>query len=156
MSVTNSMRAMAVLAAGGLVLLGAGSDAGDDVAGPPIPTLGATSAGNGSGVTTVAGGTMNATCANCVEWSCTIGDCGYDPATDPRGACCLDCDFSQPAVSKPSCEGNPGHCSSEPNAAEYGVDICTPGSEPYGYGCQTCPGEFTCCYGGHYGDPVVY
>lgn len=26
----------------------------------------------------------------CSEWSCAWGDCGYDPASDSRGACCVE------------------------------------------------------------------
>lgn len=141
MSATNSIRALAVLAAGGLVFLGACSDAGDDVAGPPIPTLGATSSGSGSGVETVAAGTMNEQ-APCVGWSCTIGDCGYDPATDPRGACCVEHEVGGDPIAPPNCVGpgpGPGIACSE----------AVPGSCT-DLECRN--GNFcTCCYalGGH-------
>lgn len=57
----------------------------------PIPTLGVPLAKANTG---------------CGTWSCSMGDCGYDTATDPRGACCLapPPDGEQGSWKKPSCE----------------------------------------------------
>lgn len=43
--------------------------------------------------------------AACKRWSCQTATCGYDPASDPRGACCTL--RGTPAVPKPSCEYTP-------------------------------------------------
>lgn len=155
MKLRNPLTISVVVILGALVALGACDDS-DEPVGRAIPTLNATEAspGNGPDVVTVAGEPLNAECA-CEEWSCAISDCGYDPPTHPYGACCLVCVTGGDPVPKPSCEGGPSPCSSYPNSAEYGVDICEPGDEPYGYGCQVCPSAFTCCYGGHYGDPPL-
>lgn len=101
------------------------------------------------GIETVAGGSLDAQCA-CEAWSCTIGDCGYDPATDARGACCVENVCGGTPVSKPSCELNPQYCSQTAGSGEYGVDFCVgvPVSQ-----CNNCPGQFVCCYGGDFGDP---
>lgn len=42
----------------------------------------------------------------CGTWSCAMSDCGYDTATDPRGACCMapPPDGAQGSWEKPSCE----------------------------------------------------
>lgn len=40
--------------------------------------------------------------ASCKRWSCVRSTCGWDPAVDPRGACCTE--RGTPAVPKPSCE----------------------------------------------------
>jgi hypothetical protein len=37
----------------------------------------------------------------CKVWSCVWGQCGYDPASDPRGACCIA--GGSPGTQKPSC-----------------------------------------------------
>lgn len=152
------MAALAVALIGIVTFAAACSDAGDDIAGPPIPTLDA--AGIGPGIQTVAEGPLNAGCANCVEWSCATGVCGYDTA-NPPGACCTECDFGQPAVPKPSCEPGGGGgggpvCSEQPGAGQYGVDFCNglPGDWcPINVG-EFCPAEWTCCWDGPYGEGV--
>lgn len=179
-----------------LAALGACSDGQEDMAGPPIPTLDAGAVDTGAdgtptGVERVSAGPLNAECSNCVEWSCETGVCGYDTA-NPPGACCTECDFSQPAEPKPSCEGEPptppgsSHCSELPGAMEFGGEFidnpdgfcredieqdstnahydtrCVsptysgiPDGGDFYFG-TVCPIEFTCCYGGNYGDPIVY
>lgn len=163
MSTRNSMAALAVVLISGVLLVAACSDAGDDIAGPPIPTLDA--AGIGPGIQAVAEGPLNAGCANCVEWSCATGTCGYNTA-NPPGACCTECDFGQPAVPKPSCDpgggGGGGTCSEQPGAGEWGEggDFCTSFSEERPFEDPTnlcwsphyCPSQFTCCYGGPHDD----
>lgn len=171
MNTRNSLVLSLVAMIGVVASLGACGDV-DETTGPPIPTLEA--AASGTGVETVAGGELDAQCGNCVEWGCSIAECGYDTATDPRGACCLDCDFSQPSEPQPTCEppggGGPGSCSDELGAGEFGVDFCNPGdhrcldpltiSNPQDYPPDLgiyfdgfiCPAEFVCCYGGNYGD----
>lgn len=144
------VRATMVVAIAALAMLGACSDSGEELAGPPIPTLAGEA--SDSGIETVAGGEFDAQCA-CEAWSCTIGDCGYDPATDSRGACCVENVCGGTPVAKPSCDEDYVYCSQSGVGGEYGVDICLPGTEPYGYGCNVCPSEFPCCFGGHYGDP---
>lgn len=147
-----------------LAALGACSDAQEEPTGPPIPTLDAgaddaRAGGMPTGVERVSTGPLNAECSNCVEWSCETGVCGYDTA-NPPGACCTECDFSQPAEPKPSCEpgggGGSGLCSDDPFAGEWGVDFCVyeaqhPDGDPLCYGLY-CPAEFSCCYGGPHGD----
>lgn len=130
MSIKNSITTLAVALLGMIMFAAACSDEGEDVAGPPIPTL---DAGDiGPGIQTVAEGPLNAGCANCVEWSCAIGTCGYDTAYPP-GACCTECDFGQPAVPKPNCDpgsgGGGGTCSGQPGAGEFGSDYCRPNIE---------------------------
>lgn len=132
------LRTLLLIAIGVLATLGACSDAGEELTGPPIPSLGEQVAG--SGVGTVDTDPLSATCA-CVSWSCTIGDCGYDPPTDDRGACCVerDCSASE-GVPKPSCEGGPGGRTWEPDC---GPDTSGSCERDFGEFCDTwC----TCCY----------
>lgn len=141
MQCRTQLRAMLIVAIGALAMLGACSDSGEDLAGPPIPTLG--SEASSGGIETVADGSLDAECA-CEAWSCTIGDCGYDPATDARGACCVENVCGGTPVSKPSCEGGgsgPGEVCTE----------ATPGSCQIAIGSNYCPLGCSCCYylGGH-------
>lgn len=115
------------------------SDSADEALGPPIPTL--------ADAVDQALDTPDAVfrhiqpmagCANCVEWSCASGICGYDTAVG--GPCCTDCDFSQPAVPPPSCEGGGGEPGGECGPEDpWSCDIPGPGT---GY----CPPECSCCY----------
>lgn len=171
------LRAMLLIAIGALATLGACSDGGEELTGPPIPSLSGQSAG--SGVTTVDAGPLNAGC-DCAEWSCSSGVCGYDTANH-LGACCVECTAGPgiPPTPKPFCDGGSGGgggspaCSEQSGAGEWGVDFCTtaeqdPGSpyfdrqcvpefpDNYGgghyYDGSWCPLSYTCCYGGNYGD----
>ena len=141
--------AILVLAIGGM--LGACSDT-EQLAEPPIPVLAEPSAGVLEPTQRLIPG-PRATCS-CVQWSC-MGDCGYDPPTDGRGACCVlyNCEQST-GVSKPSCSATvpfcspPGACSwpgceMDPMGGEWGVDYCLDESP----NC-TCPIDFACCFGG--------
>lgn len=41
----------------------------------------------------------------CGAWSCSIDQCGYDTATDPRGACCLGpAEPGEGSWEKPTCD----------------------------------------------------
>jgi hypothetical protein len=76
---------------------------------------------------------------SCMHWSCTIGDCGYDPATDSRGACCLEWELGAgQGESQPSCGGRT-FCQLYP--AQCGPDAYRPGDY-----CSThsTPGDFYC------------
>jgi len=106
MNLRTPLRATLVVALGALIALGACSDGDDALTGPPIPML--SSEASGGGVVAVAEGPLNATCS-CADWSCSISVCGYDTATDPRGACCTECTTrSIPPTPQPSCEGGGG------------------------------------------------
>lgn len=152
----NPLRAMLVVAIGALVTLGACSDGGEELTGPPIAMLSGQVGGDeGGDVTTVAGAPLDAQCA-CGAWACSIATCGYDTATDPRGACCVSCAGTFPAAPKPSCDpgggGGGGLCADEPGAGEWGVDFCVGGQ---GFQCESgnyCPSAYVCCYGGPHGN----
>lgn len=66
----------------------------------PIPTFGVPLAKSHTG---------------CGTWSCSIADCGYDTATDPRGACCMapPPEGEQGSWEKPSCASGKLAVSSE-------------------------------------------
>ena len=57
---------------------------------------------------------VNSGCA-CAVWSCTIGDCGYDPAI--YGACCVECSENGQGTQRPSCE-SPPFCEIHPTSCE--------------------------------------
>lgn len=160
---------MLLIAIGALATLGACSDGGEELTGPPIPSLSGQSAG--SGVTTVDAGPLNAGC-DCAEWSCSSGVCGYDTANH-LGACCVECTVAgNPPAPKPFCDGGSGgggggSCADEPGGGEFGRHFCRPDldgnpNHPFYdpecasgglYGSGTlCPAAFACCYGGNYGD----
>ncbi len=66
----------------------------------------ATATGPEVAIPTLAMGPMAQDPNGCGTWSCAMSDCGYDTATDPRGACCMapPPDGEQGSWDKPSCE----------------------------------------------------
>ena len=76
---------------------------------------------------------------NCGQWACEESACGYDTATDPRGACCVEpAPQGQTGDPKPSCDpgGGPPNASCGPE--DYGSAQVT--------SCGACSVEATCCY----------
>lgn len=67
--------------------------------------------------------------------SCSIADCGYDPATDPRGACCMapPPEGEQGSWEKPSCENGK-------LAVSTSESTCWQGNECHGV-CMTADHE---------------
>jgi len=63
----------------------------------------------------------------CGGWSCSSGTCGYDTATDPRGACCLyPTESGETGAPKPSCDT--GYCLQYPNSSYCtiaGTGLCS-------------------------------
>lgn len=76
---------------------------------------------------------------NCAVWSCSWGDCSWDPGV--YGPCCVEItEPGQPGRPKGSCGGSPypgggGSC----GPSTYGS------GEIWGAGCY-CPVEYACCY----------
>ncbi|HER19513.1 MAG TPA: hypothetical protein ENO14_00535 [Chromatiales bacterium] len=130
MKIQNSLVQSLVLILGGVLLSSSCGDA-DEPAGPAIPALNA--AASGTGIEVVPDRRLDAQCGNCIEWGCSFAECGYDTATDPRGACCMACNYNLPAEPKPSCEPSGGGgstvCSDLVGAAEFGQDYCRDGIE---------------------------
>lgn len=84
--------------------------------------------------------------AACGSWSCSWNVCGWDPARDPRGACCTG-GTTGDAVPKPSCD--PGFVITPNDPSYYPADYCLDGSlhtqtcsvycDPYCGGSCYCP-----------------
>jgi hypothetical protein len=55
--------------------------------------------------------------AVCTMWECSWNVCGYDTATDPRGACCVAWEGGYGAK-KPSCDADPTFGSDIPSSAD--------------------------------------
>ncbi len=119
--IARRFRELALSATTALVLSACTTEAEIELVGshPPIPSL--------------------AESGQCGSWGCTVGQCGYDPATDPRGACCtgpvLPGGSAQP---KPSC-GNRPFCMQYPSICQS-----QQGGSGYCQGSAGNPGSYYC------------
>jgi hypothetical protein len=82
----------------------------------------------------------------CAAWSCAIAICGWDPATDPRGACCLAINEGDGEGSweKPSCSEGSGGIHRSGQACWNGAGCCGPTITPYD-ACAPGTGDYCLC-----------